>query len=315
MSEDQTNKQPRKKGKTNVEQSIFALNINSTAQAKVVSRIALAVEILAGSFFYVVGDDLTNWGYVTWGWFFHYLVLCSAALLLADVIFKFWPRRSKIWVGFGMLCVALLILYCWLSPGPTKPALSQNPAFRVSVGSWMQSDSIERPALWLVQSGKNGELVRCRASALMWIKLVNTQPFSCMIDSYGVEEDHGGRWDTAAELDLRYGQLFFASTSLQTACPLNCRANAFNSVLDSKNIGPHETVQGWILFRSPVFGNLRLRIKETSGNECVTAFERVVGAQATNLSVQVQASSLNIPPGGKKDISNLREPPFGDTIR
>jgi hypothetical protein len=121
VSKDQANQDARKKREKNIEQCIFAPKIKSPAQAKAVSRITLALEILAGSFFYVFGDDLTSWGYVTWGWIFHYLVLCSAALLLADLIFKFWPKqRVLILSSFAASCVIMFLLYCWLASGPEK---------------------------------------------------------------------------------------------------------------------------------------------------------------------------------------------------
>jgi hypothetical protein len=105
VSKDQPNENPHEERKDNIKPFMRR-------------KVRTAAEVVAGYVCYTFGDDLTGWGYSVAGWFFHYLVLCSAAFLLADIISDKWTKKVCIVVGIS--CAFLFGLYCWLAPGPTK---------------------------------------------------------------------------------------------------------------------------------------------------------------------------------------------------
>ncbi|MGA2173394.1 MAG: hypothetical protein ABSH38_00280 [Verrucomicrobiota bacterium] len=79
-------------------------------------------DALAGLIFYVLGDDLTNRGWIRTGCLFHYLVFCAGLYLLVNARFKKTLNRRRALWQFGILCAIVLVIYYWLSFGPNNPA-------------------------------------------------------------------------------------------------------------------------------------------------------------------------------------------------
>jgi hypothetical protein len=240
----------------------------------------------------VIANWLLSIGHKLLGTWFTFAAVITGMLLPALILHWGFPRSKWVWRAFCCVTGIVFLLFVWVSCQLRRAELAGVPqretiSFRIVAKAVLVCKRIEKAPFWLVKRGHGGELVRCPACTLMWVEFINLKPVSCMIDSYRVEMERGRGWEVATEMDLRNGGLFFALTDLKHAAVVDCRDNSFNFVIENRNIGPNETVHGWMLFESPTFGNLRLRVKDTSGNESVTAFEQASGASATNINTQI----------------------------
>lgn len=209
----------------------------------------------------------------------------------------------------------------WKYPGqlanPEEAGINQTTtSFRLVAqkGAILGLDT-NRPPFWLVQTDKNGEPIKSPACTFIWVRLTNLKNTYCMIDSYTVEIDHGGKWDVFAEMDLRQGQLCFPldRLGLKEAAIIDCTNNTFNSALENRNMEPNATVEGWVLLKDPLLGDLRFRIIDTSGNEYIAHFARGKGPGKANGGTQIQdfedwkTKRSAVKTAGMKDISNIRQ--------
>jgi len=244
---------------------------------------------------WIFGEHLSNHSHDKWG----AAVNCLAfVLLLASVpivVKKFLPNARWPWPSF-LVATAVAVSGFIL----TSRELPRGEPFHVSAKTAIVATA--SPAFWLVQGVKGGEVVH-PAHVLMWIEFTNLKDVASMIDSYHVEIEASGRWERFRDLDFRFGQLFMAFTDLRQAAPVDYGGTAFNATIEHKNIGPHETVQGWILFERPTIGKLRFYVKETSGEEHTVNLHEDFGAGEKG--TQIQMGGIKFLPGGFRDISQI----------
>jgi hypothetical protein len=96
---------------------------NSVFGSGIRARLARnGIEFVSGIGFYAFGDDCTNWGYIYWGFFFHYLCIASGALIVTEHALGSWPqRKNRVWAAYIGLCILLASFYVkssWPRPPP-----------------------------------------------------------------------------------------------------------------------------------------------------------------------------------------------------
>lgn len=150
----------------------------------------------------------------------------------------------------------------------------------------------DKPAFWLVNTNSSGKLVRSPVPVLMWIQFENLKSIPFRIDAYTIDSQlSNGRWKSNRTIDARNGELFSALGDPHKALGIDCKKTGFNSLIESRDIAPNESVGGWIYFDcgNVQAKNYRLRIKGADGEEISKQFE----AQAINYDVQINKPTFD----------------------
>jgi hypothetical protein len=189
------------------------------------------------------------------------------------------------WLLIPVYFLILLILfgtYKYVQRELNQIAASQgNPPDLSTVGFNVVSKARIRAGtdfslFWILHRRKEGERLS-PIPDVQFVQFNNLKPIPVMIDSYSVEtEIVGGQWIKVHSIDLREGKVFFVrdGSDFKNASPVDLAD--FNSLIDNKSVGPHDTIQGWMLFDMPTNGfgkNWRMRIKETSGKQFTELFQ------------------------------------------
>gem|GEM_PF-3783555 len=173
------------------------------------------------------------------------LILCVAVPLLLSGFLNFFAHKR--WILYFPLIGGLLLLgylghlairsysYPKLDPGPR---FSVTPEVLLIGHPAKQMNSI----FWMCFSG----LYISPVSICCYMRFTNHQSVPIMIESYAVEGKIENKWQKITRMDSG-GKLFNIQsdgTAFARAIPLNF--NAFDDIARDTNIGPGQTVHGWI---------------------------------------------------------------------
>lgn len=202
---------------------------------------------------------------------------------------------------WGVLCILLGgIIYVYSRPPAPKP---EPPNIKATwTGVIFGINPISAP-IWLVESSPRGQ-TRRPVRSIIWVKFTNLKSAPIMIDSYSIQGKN--KLDNPKEIDIRFGQLYLAPTSLKQAALVDSTGNAFNSVIRDRNLYPSQTVQGLMVFENIIDPYLTMKVNDTLGNEYVISFdEDLKGEGNSGENIQkIQQAGIKLMPGFR-DISEI----------
>jgi hypothetical protein len=137
---------------------------------------------------------------------------------------------------------------------------------------------------------------RIMVSGAMLIEFTNLKVVPIMIAAYVVGlQSANGIW-TAAQI-MHNGRMFHGKEPTQVREVIY---QAFDTVIQ-RNIGSHETVRGWIIFKKFPEGKLRLEIRDAFGNVFVESFQpsiqkdfSAIGADSSPTQPMLMSMSKNV---------------------
>ncbi len=107
---------------------------------------------------------------------------------------------------------------------------------------------------------------------MLYVYFTNEKDVAYMIDSCWVEcQTQDGSWKKMYSADLRLGS-FLVGPDLQHVKKVEFGEDGFSAAAERRNIGPHETIQGWLLLVLPkegYTGDFRFHVRTTTDDEFV----------------------------------------------
>lgn len=202
-------------------------------------------------FFWWFADPLEEHGYYKVRDCSQFLAGIFILVAICHAVFRVWKlarpaTAKKVWYGFGggaFLLTAAFAYICWPSWRINQNPITQPnpPDFAIS-GSWVENDMTPnmKPYCWIVEGG----YVTSIPSAIK-VSFVNLQDVSVMINSYALEgQKTNGAWESIDFQNRSYPVRVFWGTDFKKV--IEYRYETFDSAIQRKNIGAHETVEGWI---------------------------------------------------------------------
>ena len=180
------------------------------------------------------------------------------------------PER-KGWIVGGLVLIAVIdvtltvlnLRHTWEHPYTIKPIS------KIIVG-----DRPLRSAYSMVYSSLYG-LTVSPIHFLLDLSLTNRQSEPTTIDSYILEcEQSKGKWVQVATVPIDMGKMYWTHESLSDAIELDFTGRSLSDKLHSKELAPHETIDGWTLYETPPGGcgfyrALRLTIEDPDGTVAI----------------------------------------------
>jgi len=241
-----------------------------------------------------------------WHFLLVWLAFCGLLLEVALVGIEFSNRTRRwgyaIWIAYAGACIGMLLHNMWqlYNPNPLSFTVS-----RVIQGASEENNPDKNLVLWLATPSLKDPAVYPLAF-LVFARFTNHKPTTCMIEGYGLEtQATNGVWRVIPSMGLRLKTLY-VGVDLHHAHEAEMGEDSFNSVIDRKNIGPEETVEGWLFLGHPkgdFSERLRVRIAETDGSVYVKALEYPKPLAGQGYSAQT--ASMKIKPE-EKNLSGFR---------
>jgi hypothetical protein len=242
-----------------------------------------------------------------WHFLFQWLTLCGllfevawASIKLPMLPQKKW--RVAIWSMYAVFCISVPLLDIWKlrNPNPFSFTVSRTiksgPELKIrgsNLSFWLATPSMKDPQVYPLE-------------LLLFVRFTNHKATTCMIDLYGLEaEQNDGTWTTMPSIGLKQKTLY-SGNDIHHANETETVEQSFNDAIDHKNIGPEETVEGWLFLVAPEQwsgGNIRIRITETDGSVYTKYVEVAAPNKAHDFSAQT--ASMKIHPE-EKDLSGFQ---------
>lgn len=265
--------------------------------------VTLLLVLGSAGVFGVVPDILDEFGLHTWKMWSLCVAFILAALAFSHGIATFRPAWAKrIWRSFTI--VAILITSVFALRTYNVFTKSPKPDFIVNTDTVVVTPTRDGyPDFWMIH-GVGDDRVITPIFLAMYVHFTNQKETAHMIKNYSVESKlpHGD-WRSVRVIDIRSGTLVSGTDTLRQARVLEVKS-LFNSVIQNKNIAPHETVQGWIfaqIAKEGYSGTMRLRVWDTVGSESVETI-KILG---TPSKMEILLSTTALTCRGIVDASHL----------
>lgn len=145
-----------------------------------------------------------------------------------------------------------------LFKGPSEIIPTEDRTFSVS-HTWTvnRADAV---VIWFVQDNRVTPIY-----ASMFVHFTNLKTVPLMILSHWIEHERpDGTWEPAS---LPYGAEGKLYNGVDRKNVTEVQYVTFDAAVQNKNIGPNETVLGWLLVTKRLQGRLRLTVKDSLGKE------------------------------------------------
>jgi hypothetical protein len=257
----ETAQKPSKENGNEPDNNLPTNNTNSVGKLLIVLFIKIVVLGGVATGCWLIGDHFKEYGYKNFGVTMRIVgALMFFATLPAGAV-EIWPTKTAvIWKSFCAFSVVL-------AASMVAVAVEKPPEEFEAVCQIVLKYDIKHPALLFMAESDNRLFI---IPSVMYIQLTNLKDTPTMIESFVIESDENStkHWIPLPQIDLRLRnkQLFWVTHTLTTARHVRFEQN-LRDELFGKNIGSHETVQGWICVnaQTPTIQHLRLRIQDTLG--------------------------------------------------
>jgi hypothetical protein len=221
---------------------------------------------------------------------------------------------------FGMSIAILLSNVSLVLFGQTDPtsapfqiatpsaARTSTMDFAVAVeAGWLHPKSMDEN-FWLIRGDRNGSTIASPIHGLLYIRFTNLADMPMMIDSYSIEVlDGRGTWVSLVTIDAHSGEVYNRgpSSDMKQARRFNIEQDTFDYSIANKNIGPHDTVRGWVLVEAVEadldnIKDARLSVADSLGNKDARVM-KILAEESGSL----QPRLLHV--GETKDLSQARK--------
>ena len=160
---------------------------------------------------------------------------------------------SVVVVAFVLGAMALLYEF-------GAPLFASESTFFVEIG-WSEGNGPRDGGIWLVQNG-----LRIHIPWACELTLTNLRSVPMMVESYWVErKNKDDKWELESPpLGMENAKIFYGDDVPDNA--FESTRPTLDDALQDKNIGPNETVQGWIFVTQWPPTPLRISLKDTTGD-------------------------------------------------
>jgi hypothetical protein len=179
------------------------------------------------------------------------ILLASRIVLTAIILIVSYFGLVKVWTKNVDLTAALK------KPSDVIPVDERAASFSIR-STWTDNPGSERKN-WFVKDS-----VVTPFYAAMLVHFTNLKVVPVMILSYWVEQKMpDGTWK---KVGLPFGMdgKFYHGPDLKKVSELTYVT--FDFAVQNRNVGPNETVMGWLFFTKPLTSNIRFGFKDTLGN-------------------------------------------------
>jgi hypothetical protein len=192
------------------------------------------------------------------------------------------------------------------TPSSSKAALPK-PDFAVAVeAGWLHPKSMDEN-FWLIHGDKDGAITASPINGLLYIRFTNLGDAPIMIDSYSIDVlDGKEKWVRLVTIGAHSGEVYNRGSTddMKQARRTNMEQDTFDYAIANKNIGPLDTVRGWVFVEGPEADldsgtEARFNVTDILGNRAVRPIEVLTGE-----SQSVQPRLLRV--GETKDLSQAR---------
>jgi len=192
------------------------------------------------------------------------------------------------------------------TPSSSKATLPKLD-FAVAVeAGWLHPKSMDEN-FWLIHGEKDGAITASPINGLLYIRFTNLGDAPIMIDSYSIDVLDGKQeWVKLVTIGAHSGEVYNRGPAddMKQARRTNIEQDTFDYTIANKNIGPLDTVRGWIFVEAPdadLHGvkDARFNITDILGNMAVRPIKVL-----TEESQSIQPRLLHV--GETKDLSQAR---------
>jgi hypothetical protein len=194
-----------------------------------------------------------------------------------------------------------------VSTPSTAKAAPPNLDFAVAVeAGWLHPKSMDEN-FWLIHADTNGAIIASPINGLLYIRFTNVGDAPIMIDSYSIDVLDGKQeWVKLVTIGAHSGEVYNRGSTedMKQARRSNIEQDTFDYAIANKNIGPLDTVRGWIFVEAPDADlqgvkDARFNITDILGNIAVRPIKVL-----TEESQSIQPRLLHV--GETKDLSQAR---------
>jgi hypothetical protein len=229
--------------------------------------------------------------------------------LTHDTVRKFALRTSRtmgllIFIATGSAIGAGLgaLVYVAIS----RVAAKTSPlAFSVAVkGALMTPARTKFPIVWLIHSAPGKQQIS-PVHFLLFLQFTNLESRPVMIDEYSVYRLINGMPTPLPSIQVLGGTVVNVQTPDFKVClELDFTGQTFDSLIQNKQIAPHETVQGWIFVEAleeEIWGPIQVRVRDTTGAQ---SYQTLRSEPRVSTALRAQDGSLAVT-GKRIDCSSM----------
>jgi hypothetical protein len=179
--------------------------------------------------------------------------------------------------------------------------------FAVAVeAGWLHPRSMDED-FWLIHGDKDGSIIASPINGLLYIRFTSLSDTPTMIDSYSIEVLNGKEeWVRLVTISAHSGDVYNRGPTddMKQARRSNIEQDTFDYAIANKNIGPHDTVRGWVFVEAPEadledIKDARFNVTDILGNKAARPIKLLSDA-----SESIQPRLLHV--GETKDLSQAR---------